>query len=125
MELDMQQLEIKNTTKCDCGHEFTLQDMTELNRIDKHGFYANVVKHFSNTKCPNCNKDTTLLLKQKGQTWEIVSLAFNKKAENTVEGATTKNEDISIQSQEFICPVCEKVCKSQIGLNSHMKTHQN
>ena len=29
------------------------------------------------------------------------------------------------QVDKGICPICGKACKSQLGLNSHMKTHQN
>lgn len=126
--MKFQELEIRNTKKCDCGHEFTLQDMTDLKRIDEHGFYGNIVKHFSYTKCPKCHKDRLLLLKQAGQTWEIVSIAVSKtenQVQNNVGKAINENNEENKNTLEFICSECKKVCKSQIGLNSHMKTHNN
>ena len=107
---------IKGTTKCDCGHEFTLKDFQELNRINLHGFYANQIKHYSPAVCPECKKELILLLKQKGQTYVVVDTATKKGEINTE--STNKIE-------EFICPTCKKVCKNQLGLNAHMRTHTN
>lgn len=125
MEFNIENLEIKNSIKCECGHEFKLKDMTELKRINQSGFYSNIVKHYSNSKCPGCRKDTILLLKQKGQTWEILNIATIKNNKTNVEETYSKIEQKNNTIQEFICPVCKKVCKSQLGLNAHMRAHQN
>lgn len=120
--------EIKNTTRCECGHEFTIKDFIELKRINEPRFYANQVKHYSPTKCPTCNKETILLLKQVGQTYAVVDTAVLKqqaKAKNTVAESENKIETKKETTQEFICPECKKVCKNQLGLNAHMRTHQN
>lgn len=132
MELDIKDFKIQDSTKCECGHEFTLKDITDLRTIDEHGFYANIVKHCSYTQCPDCNKDTLLLLRQKGQTWEIINTAVPKaetkqediKGDINVEETTSQNDKEKENTQEFICPECKRVCKSQIGLNAHMRTHQ-
>lgn len=128
--IKIEEYDIKNTIKCDCGYEFTINDMTDLRRINKEAFYSNVVKHYSQTKCPNCNKETLLFLKQVGQTYKVIDIAINNN--NNEENITTENVTTSYESQnkeetslgnELICPVCKKECKSLIGLNSHMKTH--
>lgn len=133
--LKNEEYNIKGTLTCTCGHEFSLQDMKDLDRINQPGFYGNIVKHYSKTKCPVCGKETILFLKQTGQTWKIIDIATkNEKVSNnivqeivkTVENKSSKVvEEEKQNSNEFICEVCGKVCKSQIGLNSHLKTHQN
>jgi len=117
---------IKGTTKCECGYQFEMKDFTELKRLNIPGFYANQVKHFSPAKCPNCNKETLLLLKQSGQTYTIIDLAERKMTdmkEDIVEGHISQIEEEKEGSKEFVCPTCQKVCKSQLGLNAHIKTH--
>ena len=133
--LNNEEYEIKGTLTCTCGHEFTLQDMKHLERINQPAFYGNIVKHYSKIKCPVCRKETILFLKQVGQTWKIIDIATkNEKVSNnivqeivkTVENKSSKVvEEEKQNSNKFICEVCGKVCKSQIGLNSHLKTHQN
>lgn len=152
--MEMKNVIVRGTTKCDCGYEFSLQDLTKLEKITDHGFYGGIVKHCSEAICPNCNKKVILLLKQVGQTWEVINTVVKEEEKtdsienNNVEVEETeniKNDNVNINddkteaeidknnekeeenntSNDFICPVCERACKSQIGLNSHMKTHEN
>lgn len=135
MILEGKEYEVKSKTTCDCGYQFTLQDMEELKRINQPGFYGNVLKHYSHAKCKQCGKDVILLLKQVGQTYKIIDIAcenVQKQQENSSKNAQTNAnqpntaiEENNDSSKEFVCPICEKVCKNQIGLNSHLKTHQN
>lgn len=127
MKIELKDYIIQDTNVCECGHEFILNDIAELSRIDEHGFYANIIKNCSLTKCPKCNKEKLLLLKQKGQTWEILSIATKKntKTENTIKEAESQNEKETEESKDFICPTCQKVCKNQLGLNAHMRIHEN
>lgn len=130
-----EEYDIKGTLTCTCGHEFTLQDMKELERINQSGFYGNIVKHYSKTQCPVCKKETILFLKQTGQTWKIIDIATKniKESQNIIQGIAkviedkpnTVIEEKKENSNGLICPICGKACKSQIGLNSHLKTHQN
>ena len=128
MEFDIKEYKVQNKRICDCGHEFNINDVNGIQKINEHGYYGNVVKHASITKCPICKKETVLLLKQKGQTWGIIDIAVKEKTNRTEDKTiTTKNEnkEKTETSQEFVCPVCEKICKSKIGLNAHMRTHNN
>lgn len=131
MEFKIKDYEIKNTTQCECGHEFTMKDFTELKRINEQGFYGNQIKHYSPVKCPHCQKETILLLKQVGQTYAIVDIAVpkevkdNSETENVITESGSKIEEEKEIIKEFICPNCQKVCKNQLGLNAHMRTHQN
>lgn len=135
MILEGKAYDVKNRTVCDCGYEFNLQDMEKLTKINQPGFYGNIVKHYSPAKCKHCGKNVILLLKQAGQTYKIIDIAcenvkehINNDSKNVqviVNQSSKAIEENNKNSQEFICPVCKKVCKSQIGLNSHMKTHQN
>lgn len=119
--------EIKGTTICECGHEFTIKDFQELNRIEEHGFYSNQIKHYSPAICPKCKKGIILLLKQKGQTYVVADTAIKKEQQSDKKDveATIENEEQKEISQEFICPECKKVCKSKSGLMAHIKTHNN
>ena len=82
-------------------------------------------------KCKKCGKEVLLFLKQAGQTWKIIDTAEEHKKISTITTQTIVKEPSVVidkennPSNEFICEICGKVCKSQIGLNSHMKTHQN
>ena len=131
VRLEGKDYEVKNTVKCDCGYEFVLKDIQELEKINQPGFYGNVVNHYSHAKCKNCGKEDLLFLKQAGQTWKIIDTAEEHKKTSIVTTQTIEKEPNDVidkennSSNEFICEICGKVCKSQIGLNSHMKTHQN
>lgn len=131
VRLEGKEYEVKNTVKCDCGYEFVLKDIQELQKINQPGFYGNVVNHYSHAKCKKCGKEVLLFLKQAGQTWKIIDTAEEHKKKSIVITQTVEKEPSNVidkennLSNEFICEICGKVCKSQIGLNSHMKTHQN
>lgn len=150
--VDVKELKMLNRKDCQCGlHEFTLKDVKSVEKLtDTHGFYGNLVKHYSKVICPICKKETILLLKQVGQTWEIMNTALTKDMDiteqeakqeanieenasneiqdadiHTTEQSEAQNEEENNQSQEFICPECKKVCKNKSGLAAHMRTHQN
>jgi hypothetical protein len=126
MKITTQDYNVTDIINCSCGHEFNIHDIDGLIPIDNHGFYSNVVKYGSHIHCPKCHKETILLLKQKGQTWEILGIATKKEKiqESSKKQATTiENKTVSNTSNEIICPICQKVCKSKLGLNAHMKTH--
>lgn len=131
IRLEGKKYEVKGITKCDCGHEFTLNNIIELKKINQSGFYGNVLNNYSEAVCPNCQKRVVLFLKQKGQTWEIIDIgvehikATNDNKEICVKEPIQTIDDKKITTDELICPICGKACKSQIGYNSHMKTHQN
>ena len=123
MDFNVKDFDIKGKITCDCGHEFTMKDFIELKTINHAGFYGNIVKYYSPSKCPECNKDTILLLQQAGQTYKIIDIATKKQQNECTE--PTKQIEKEIETvQEFICPECKKVCKNQLGLNAHLRTHQ-
>ena len=126
MKITTQDYNVQDTTKCTCGHKFNIHDIDGLVPIDNHGFYSNIVKYGSHIHCPKCYKETVLLLKQKGQTWNILGIAVKKEQNQEIpkkQPTTIENKTVSNTSNEIICPICQKVCKSKIGLNAHMKTH--
>ena len=146
--IDVKEIRMLNQKGCRCGyHEFTLEDVRSVEQLaDAHGFYGNLVKHYAKAICPECTKETILLLKQVGQTWEIMNTAVTKDViiieapkkevqqmtsqvtsiKNTVtKQPEIKNEEEKELNQEFICPECKKVCKNKSGLAAHMRTHQN
>jgi hypothetical protein len=122
--MDITNYNVKDTIKCECKHEFDIHEINGLLPIDNHGFYSNIVKTCSKVYCPKCNKETLLLLKQKGQTWEILGIATKKEDESKlIRQELIENKEEKDTKQEFICPVCQKVCKNKLGLNAHIKTH--
>lgn len=114
--------EVLNKTVCNCGYEFKINDITNLEDIKEKGFYGNLVKFYSNSRCPKCGKDVLLLLQQKGQTYEIIDIAIEKWAKTLASNSKISQEKVI--SNELICPVCKKECKNKAGLNAHIKTHQ-
>lgn len=140
--IDVKELRMLNQKDCRCGyHEFTLEDVRSVEQLaDAHGFYGNLVKHYAKAICPECTKETILLLKQVGQTWEIMNTAVTKDItiieapkkevqktalQDTLKQTEIKNKEENNDNQEFICPECKKVCKNKSGLAAHMRTHQN
>lgn len=144
--MDLQDYKIKNSIKCDCGYEFTIQDMTELKRINDNKFYGGNIKHVSETMCPLCLRKTLLLLKQVGQTYKVIDIAqknrptieaktitINKDGveqtqetsivnTSTVEQAQINSNEANTDSNELICKNCQKVFKTKQGLAVHSKT---
>lgn len=128
--MELKDYEIKGTTKCDCGHEFTLKDYQELRKIDTDGFYGNRAKHYSPSKCPKCGKETIMFLQQAGQTWRVIDIAIQKRTEKKIE--ISKKNQPKIENKEllnpiegFVCQECGQVCKSKSGLIAHMRKHNN
>lgn len=130
-------LKIRNTTKCDCGRQFVITDIGKLQRIEDKHFYSGVVKDYSKAHCPNCGKEVILLLKQAGQTYEVINVAEEDKnvmsdSENNINNVknvqintTMEDKPKNISNNEIICPECKKTFKSKSGLANHMKVHQN
>lgn len=147
-------LKIRNTTKCDCGRQFVITDIEKLQRIEDKHFYSGVVRHYSKAHCLECGKEVILLLKQAGQTYEVLNVAEEesscenvindskrpiKNVENVQVGVDINTENVQdtqiettidieqkdISSNEIICPECKKTFKNKSGLTNHMKTHQN
>lgn len=131
--MELQEYKVKNTTRCDCGHEFTIQDMHKLQRLSEP-IYGGIVKHVDEIKCPTCGKDTLLLIKQQGQTYIVKDIAQKSKeniektsmnnSDNNID-TTIQNEHTSNANNEIICPICQKMLKSKSGLTAHMRTHGN
>ena len=144
--MDLQDYKIKISTKCDCGYEFTIHNLTELKRINDSKFYGGNIKHLSETRCPLCLKKTLLLLKQVGQTYKVIDIAqkdrptveaktvvFNEDGIEQVQDTITTgstvlgqtqisfNED-NTKSNECICPNCKRSFKTKQGLAVHSKT---
>lgn len=124
--IDVEEIKILNGIDCECGkHEFTLKDLKRLEQLtDTHGFYGNIVKYYSETICPECGRNVILLLKQRGQTWEIMNTAVrNQVSESDVTVVVSDEEKET--SNKVCCPVCQQGFKSKAGLSSHMKIHEN
>ena len=137
--MNLQDYKIKNSTKCDCGYEFTIKDMTELKRINDSKFYGGNIKHVSATHCPLCLRNTLLLLKQVGQTYKVIDIAQKDRAtieaktitvdenanvitDNSIEQTRISSNESNKESNECICPNCKRVFKTKQGLAVHAKT---
>lgn len=114
--MELNGYEIKNKTTCECGYEFTIQDMQKLQRLPET-IYGGVIKHVDEIKCPKCGKDTLLLLKQQGQTYIVKDIGQ--------KDVKTENNEDNEATQEFICDICGNAFKSKSGLSSHKRSHIN
>lgn len=131
--MNLQDYKIKNSKQCDCGYEFTVHDLTQLKRLDK-AIYGGNVRHISETKCPNCSKETLLLLKQVSQSYEVVDIAQKNKVAPKVEivedtkateASKIDSDEDTNSNNEFICSNCKRVFKSKQGLAAHSRTCKN
>ena len=122
--MDLGNYKVKNKTKCECGHEFTIKDMKKLQRINDDKFYGGIVRHVDEIKCPVCSRDTLLLIKQVGQTYIVKDIAQKDEivSDNKMVQSETNKEENNTDN-EFICPVCQRAFKNKAGLAVHMKTH--
>ena len=117
---------VKNSNKCDCGYEYTIHDINKLERLLNSNIYGGNVKHVSKVFCPNCKKETILLLKQDGQTYRLVDIAYKKENKNNMHSEQAENDvkHDNMNNNEFICPECKKTFKNNPGLKLHMKVHE-
>lgn len=121
--MDIRDYDVKDTTVCECGHRFDIHEIDKLEKISNHGFYSNLVKTCSKIKCPKCKMEILLLLKQKGQTWEIIGIAPKKGQKTEKQATRIENKTENNLSNELVCSICGKVCKNKIGYNAHMRSH--
>jgi hypothetical protein len=65
-----------NTRQCECGHIMTVHDKTgRLEPTKQNGLYGGNVKAFADGKCPNCDKQYKLWLRQHRNSWDVVTLS--------------------------------------------------
>ena len=135
--MDINKYNVSDTNVCECGHKFDIHEIDKLDTIINKGFYSNIVRTCSLIKCAKCKRETVLLLRQRGQTWEILGIGTPKNAvipKKVIEAAprpkiepkkqtTIENKAEKITSNELICPICKKVCKNQLGFKAHMRSH--
>lgn len=136
--MDLQDYKVENSTKCDCGYEFTIKDMTELKRINDSKFYGGNIKHVSETHCPLCLRKTLLLLKQVGQTYKVIDIAQkdrpvieaktiaidenSKEIDNDNEQTQISLDESDTNNNDYLCSNCKRVFKSKQGLAAHSRT---
>lgn len=108
-------LKIRNTTKCDCGRQFVITDIEKLQKIEDRHFYSGVVRHYSKAHCPNCGKEVILLLKQAGQTYEVLNVAEEEKSSNENVINDNKRPIKNMESVENV----------QVGVDINTKNVQN
>ena len=108
--MDLRELIVKNSKKCDCGYEFSIKDIKELEKNNDYRYYGGRVEYYTKTKCPKCNKEVILYLEAYDNSYRVIDIAENK---NT-EPENTNNE--------IICPNCKRSFKSQSGLRLHQKS---
>ncbi len=123
MTINNKDYDVLGKTTCDCGYTFNTKDIKELKDVKEKGFYGNLVKYYSTSKCPKCGKEVLLLLKQKGQTYDVLDIAIEKSMQELTSNSKISTE--KIVDNELICPVCQRTFKNKAGLNVHIKTHQN
>ena len=88
--MELQDYVIKNDTKCKCAHVFTIRDMKKLQRLSTP-IYGGAVKHVDEIQCPECGRDTLLLIKQQGQTYIVKDIA--QKPDDNIKNTTHFSND--------------------------------
>jgi hypothetical protein len=76
------------------------------------------IRNFFNDEVHILDENTA----QHGLLWNCITVA--KDHEFSMEEMTEPKKEITEpKKEEFICDVCQKVCKSRIGLVGHKRTH--
>lgn len=108
--MNLRELIVKNSKKCDCGYEFSVKDITKLEKNQDYRYYGGRVEYYTKTKCPKCNKEVILYLEAYDNSYRVIDIAENK------------NTGTKEQSNEIICPNCQRSFKNQSGLRLHQKS---
>lgn len=107
--MNLRELTVKNTKKCDCGYEFSVKDITTLEKNNDYRFYGGRVEYYTKTKCPRCNKEVILFLEAYDNSYRVIDIAEN--------GNIDENEVV----EDNICPNCKRSFKNQSGLRLHQR----
>lgn len=143
--MDLNKFRIKNSTKCDCGHEFTIMDAKELEKNNDYHYYGGRVEKYSKVRCPKCGKIYLLFIEAINNGYRVFDIAESKAVQvvkplvkkvmqdaktttnaskNKQDAAvpvTTPKEDLIKVVDGFICNKCGRVFKSKSGLSSHQR----
>lgn len=76
------------TTKCECGHEFTRLDIKPPLQRTPRGFYGGNVTRISDAIC-ECGRKYQLWLKQIPNSWRVVTIAATSKPESELPEIAT------------------------------------
>lgn len=112
--MKLRELIVKNTKKCDCGYEFSIKDITTLEKNNDYRYYGGRVEYYTKAKCPRCNKEVILFLEAYNNSYRVIDIAEVK---NTSIKEIKEKEVI----EGNICSNCKRSFKSQSGLRLHQR----
>lgn len=131
--MDLRALKLRNRKTCDCGHEFTNQDVKPPIVMNKdYRYYGGRVECYTRAICPECGQEYYLLLESYDNKYRVIDIAADSNKPEVIEKPQEeqiieeKQEETSEEIQEeiqegFICDNCGREFKSKSGLASHKR----
>ena len=141
--MELSKYRIKNSTKCSCGHEFSIMDAKGMIANNDYHYYGGRVERYSIVTCPKCGKTYALFIEAVNNGYRVFDIAEDttkkpvivKKAvpqdANKAKNAPKKPQDASMPVTETKlvknnpgdnscqCKKCGRIFKSVSGLRSH------
>lgn len=127
--MELRDLILKHRKTCDCGHEFSNQDIQPPIIMNKdYKYYGGRVECYVKTKCPNCGQEVYILLESYDNKYRVIDIAEDPNKPEAIEEPIVeeKQEETIEKTQEeiqegFICDNCGREFKSKSGLTSHKR----
>lgn len=117
--VDLRELKLRNSKTCQCGHEFTANDIVELISNKDYQFYGGRVSFYSRVTCPKCSKEQVILLEPYNNTYRVIDIG-----ELQDEMLANTEKDNVEHDDTLRCSKCNREFKSIQGLRMHQKSCQ-
>ena len=127
--MDLRALKLRNRKTCDCGHEFTNQDVRPPIIINKdYRYYGGRVECYTKAICPKCGQEVYLLLESYDNRYRVIDIGTDSKPiifeepiqEVPKEESKEEMQEVKEETQ-FKCEKCGREFKSKSGLASHSR----
>lgn len=130
--MDFKKYKIKNSTKCNCGREFTIMDAKEIVKNNDYHYYGGRVEQYSVVKCPKCGREHVLFIEAVNNGYRVFDIAEGAKTiknapkekqdalvRTTQEDKSNEQVETQVEGNTTICKKCGRTFKSVSGLRSH------
>ena len=125
--MQLNKLKLRSTTKCDCGHVFSIVDATDFTKNNDYHFYGGRAEFVANAICPHCKKEYVLMIEAVNNGFRVFDIAEDARAKKNV---SKKKQDAPVHVSKPVeleqkvddactCKKCGRIFKSVSGLRSH------
>lgn len=72
--VNLRELKLLGEKVCNCGYEFTANDISNLVKNEDYQFYGGRVNYYSEIECPNCHNKQILLLEAYNNSYRVIDI---------------------------------------------------